>query len=172
MNLFQFKFQSDFDLNRVLKGRSWYFDNQLLMLKRWHKGMTTSNVKLECATLWVQIWGALFDMLSAKVATEVGSRLGTVEDVERRKRQDMQDFFMRIRVAFPISKPLRQGGFISNSNRVRIWVMFKYERLLIFCHYCGLLGHDLCHCASHYAVEKNGGEIEYQYGHWLKVAGS
>ena len=58
-NLFQFKFQNDFDLNRVLKRGLWCFDNQLLMLKRWHKGMTTSNVKLECASLWVQIWGAL-----------------------------------------------------------------------------------------------------------------
>ena len=144
-NLFQFKFQSEFDLIRVLKGGPWCFDNQLLMLKRWHKGMTASNVKLECASLWVQIWGAPFDMLSAKIATEVGSRLGTVDDVERHRRQDMQNFFMRIRIALPISKPLRRGGFISDSDGVRTWVTFKYERLPIFCHYCVLLGHDLCH---------------------------
>lgn len=139
------------------------------MLKRWQKGMTASNVKLECASLWIQIWGASFDMISSQVATEVGSRLGTVEDVERRRRQDMQNFFMRVWVALPISKPLRCGGFIVDSNGVRTWVNFKYERLPIFCHYCGLLGHDLCHCASHYAMEKNGGQIEYQYGDWLNV---
>ncbi|XP_075650023.1 uncharacterized protein LOC142620550 [Castanea sativa] len=169
-NLFQFKFQNDFDLNHVLKGGSWCFDNQLLMLKRWHKGMTASNVKLECASLWVQIWGAPFDMLSSKVATEVGSRLGIVEDVERHRRQDMPNFFMRVQLALPISKPLRRGGFVANSDDVRTWVTFKYERLPIFYHYCGLLGHDLRHCAL-YAVEKNGGEIEDQYGDWLKVAG-
>lgn len=172
MNLFQFKFQNEFDLNCVLKGGPWCFDNQLLMLKRWHKGMTASNVKLECASLWVQIWGAPFDMLFAKVETEVWSRLGTVDNVERRRRQDMQNFFMRVRVALPISKPLRRGGFISVSDGVHTWVTFKYERLPIFCHSCGLLGHDLRHCASHYAMKKNGGEIEYQYGDWLKVAGS
>ena len=65
-NFFQFKFQFDFDLNRVLKGGPWSFDNQLLMLKKWQKGMTASNVKLDCASLWIQIWGAPFDMVSPK----------------------------------------------------------------------------------------------------------
>ena len=78
---------------------------------------------------------------------------------------------MRVWVALPISKPLRRGGFIANSGSVRTWVKFKYKWLPILCHYCGLLGYDLRHCASHYAVEKNGGEIKYQYGDWLKVVG-
>ena len=141
------------------------------MLKRCQKGMIASNVKLECASLWIQIWGASFDMISSQVVTKVGSRLGTVEDVERRRQQDMQIFFIRVQVAMPILKPLQRGGFIADSDGVRTWVKFKYERLPIFCHYYGLLGHDLRHCASHFAVEKNGGQIEYQYGDWLKVVG-
>ena len=84
-NLFQFKFQTEFDFSRVLKGGLWSFDNQLLLLKRWQRGMTMSNVKLEHASLWIQIWGAPFDMVSPQVTKEVGSRLGMVEDVERRR---------------------------------------------------------------------------------------
>lgn len=38
---------------------------------------------------------------------------------------------------------------------------FKYERLPL---YCGMLGHDVKHCASHFAIIQNGGEINYQYG--------
>ena len=40
------------------------------------------------------------------------------------------------------------------------WVNFKYEQLLLFCHYCGLLGHDIKHCASYYAASKNDGEVD------------
>ena len=126
--------------------------------------MIASNVKLDCASLWIQIWGAPFDMVSPQVATEVGSRLGVVEDVERRRRQDAPSYFMRVRVALPLSKPLRRGGFIVDSNGGKTWVHFKYERLPMFCHFCGVLGHDFHHCARHFAAEKSDGEVEYQYG--------
>ena len=73
------------------------------MLTRWRKGMNASNVSLDHASLWVQIWGAPFDMVSSLVAIEVGNRLDNVEEVERRRRQDTPNLFMRVCVALPIS---------------------------------------------------------------------
>ena len=105
-NLFQFKFNMEFDLERVLQGGPWTFDNQALMLRRWQRGMTASNVKFETASLWVQIWGAPFDMVSPSVAERVGSRLGAVEEVERKLKQEAQNLVMRVKVALPISKPI------------------------------------------------------------------
>ncbi|XP_075644994.1 uncharacterized protein LOC142615982 [Castanea sativa] len=86
LNLFQFKFQYELEMDRVLRGGPWSFDNQLLLLQRWKKGMNVGNIQMEKASLWVQIWGAPFDMISPQVAKEVGSRLGEVEEVEGRKR--------------------------------------------------------------------------------------
>ena len=54
-NLFQFKFQSEFEMDKVLRGGPWSFDNQLLMLQHWKKGMTVGNIQMEKASLWVQI---------------------------------------------------------------------------------------------------------------------
>ena len=79
---------------------------------------------------------------------------------------------MRVKVALPLSKPLRRGAFLADSNGQKSWVMFKYERLALFCHYCGLLGHDLQHCAQYFGATKNGGEVECQYGDWMKAIGS
>ena len=53
-----------------------------------------------------------------------------------------------------------------------MWVSFKYERLSIFCHFCGILGHDLKNCVAHFAAEKQGKRVEYQYGYFLKATGS
>ena len=76
---------------------------------------------------------------------------------------------MRVKVALPIVKPLHRGGFIAGLYGVHTWVSFKYERLLLFCHYYRLLGHDVKHCASHFAVIQNGGEVDYQYGDSLRA---
>lgn len=102
-NLFQFKFQIEFDMAQILQDDRWSFDNQLLLFQRWQKGMT--------------------------------------EEVEGKRRQDDLNYFMPVKVALLIMKPLRRRGFIADSDGVRTWVSFKYERLPLFCHYCGLLGH-------------------------------
>lgn len=132
--------------------------------------MTAANVKFDSVALWIQIWGAPFDMSSPKVASEIGRRLGEVVEVEKRKSSDAQNLFMRVKVTVPLSKPLRWGGFIGGSNGQRSWVDFKYECLPLFCHFCGLLGHDLKHCANHFARSRNGDEMVYQYEEWLKAA--
>ena len=38
------------------------------------------------------------------------------------------------------------------------------------CHVCGMLGHDLKHCASYIACTKIG-EVVCQYSEWLKAIG-
>ena len=63
-NLFPFKFQSEFDMAQILQDGLWSFDNQLLLLQRWQKRVTVGNIKFEHASLWIQIWGAQFDMVS------------------------------------------------------------------------------------------------------------
>ena len=171
-NLFQFKFKTEFEMERIIKSDPWSFDNQVLMVKRWKQGMMMAgNVQFESVALWIQIWGAPFDMISPTVAAKIGSRLGRVEEVEKQQKQEAQNMFMRVKVAIPISKPIRRGGFVAGTDGQRTWVTFRYERLPMFCHWCGIMGHDLKHCAQHFAVTKNGNSVTCQYGDWLKSTG-
>ncbi|KAK7853578.1 uncharacterized protein CFP56_035475 [Quercus suber] len=170
-NLFQFKFRSEFELDRVYTGGVWCFDNQALLLTRWKSGMTATNVKFDSVPLWVQIWGAPFDMRSYRVAAEVGNRLGKVLEVEKRRTNDSQNFFMRVKIAIPLDKEIRRGAFLAGSDGEKHWVHFKYERLPVFCHYCGLLGHDLRYCAKYFSKTKAGIDVDGGYGDWLKAGG-
>lgn len=45
----------------------------------------------------------------------------------------------------------------------------KYERLPVFCHYYGLLGHDLRYCAQYFSKTKTRVDVECGYGDWVKA---
>ncbi|KAK9985251.1 hypothetical protein SO802_030202 [Lithocarpus litseifolius] len=142
-------------MDRVLKGGPWSFDNQVLLLTRWNVGMTAGNVRFDSVALWVQIWGTPFDLVSPRIAETVGSRLGSVVEIEKKQKFEGHSYFMRVKVDIPIVKPIRRGAFLAGSDGKNHWVTFKYERLPLFCHFCGLLGHDLRHCAHYFAATKN-----------------
>ena len=78
--------------------------------------MTASNVRFDLASFWVQIWGALFNMVSPSIVKAVGGCFGVVEEVENRWKQDIPNFFMRVKVALPLSKPFRRRAFLAGSN--------------------------------------------------------
>ena len=141
-------------MNRVLKDGPWTFDNQVLLLIQWKIGMTADNAKFDSISLWIQIWGTPFHLVSPKVAEAVGSKLGTVVEVEKKQKQGGQSYFMRVKVAILLVKLIRKGAFLAVSEGTKHWVTLNYEHLPLFCHHCGILGHNLKHCASYYAATR------------------
>ncbi|KAK7852000.1 hypothetical protein CFP56_040584 [Quercus suber] len=134
---------SEFELNRVFTGGPWSFDNQALLLTGWKAGMMATNVKFDLVALWVQIWGAPFDMRTPRVAEEVRNRLGRVLEVEKRCNNDSQNFFMRVKVAIPIEKEICRGAFLAGSDGRKYWVDLNKT--------------------------KKGVDVECGYEDWLKV---
>ena len=57
--LFQFKFVMEIQLKWVLNNGLWSFENHILLLRRWEKGMTAFSVSFETIPIWVQVWGCL-----------------------------------------------------------------------------------------------------------------
>ena len=60
--LFQFKFSMESQLNWVINNGPWSFDNHILLLRRWEKGMTAFSVKFLTIPIWVPVWGLPFDL--------------------------------------------------------------------------------------------------------------
>ncbi|XP_023874702.1 uncharacterized protein LOC111987231 [Quercus suber] len=166
-NVLQFKFGSRYQLEWVEKSGPWNFENNLLLLCRWRKGLTSKNVSFSHTPFWVQIWGLPFENMSEDIGKEIGRKIGRVLEVDKRALQADQAKFLRVRVEVQIDKPLRRGGYVKNEEGERIWVDFRYERLPIFCYRCGILGHDEKHCHESSMVQPAG----RQYGEWLKAGG-
>ena len=71
--------------------------------------------------------------MSEDAGKDIGSRLGRVLEVDKRSLQAEQAKFMRVRIEFPIDKPLRREGNITNTEGEQCSIIFRYERLPTFC---------------------------------------
>ena len=57
-NILQFKYSSEYQLQWVEKNGPWNFDNNLLLLCRWRRGLTSTNITFTHSPFWVSDLGA------------------------------------------------------------------------------------------------------------------
>ena len=165
-SVLQFKFNSEYQLQWVERNGPWNFENNLLLLCRWRKGLSASNINFTHSPFWVQIWDLPFEHMSMEVGRDLGNCLGNFIEADRRTGHYDQAKFMRIRVNLQLDKPLRRRGKVAGDDGDKFWVSFKYERLPTFCYICGRMGHDDRHCpesAEHHNSPR-------QYGEWLRAS--
>lgn len=167
-DILQFKFTSKYQMEWVEKNGPWNFENNLLLLCRWRKGLTVANIVFPHSPFWIQIWGVPFELMVEETGKDVGNRIGKFLEVDKRTWQSEQAKYMRIRAELPLHKPLRRGAYLLNEEGEKVWVTFKYERLPTVCYRCGRLGHDDKHCDA----KESGLTTEYQYGDWIRANGS
>ena len=164
-NIYQFKFSSEYQLEWVEKNGPWNFDNKLLLLCRWRKGLSVSNITFTHAPFWVQIWGLPFENLSEDVGKDLGNSLGRYLEIDKHMWLMKQAKILRIQVSIPLNKPLRRGDNIVNLDGGKTWVILKYKRLPSFCFQCGYLGHD----EKHYSIPPCNPNTPKQYEEWLRA---
>ncbi|XP_050280978.1 uncharacterized protein LOC126721931 [Quercus robur] len=164
-DILQFKFRSRYQMEWVEKSGPWNFENNLLFLCRWKKGLSSTNIVFMHTPFWVQVWGLPFEFMNEEVGKDIGGTIGNLLEVDKCSWQSNQAKFMNIRVDVHIKNPLQRGGYVSSPKGVNHWVAFKYERLPTLCSMCGRIGHDIKHCLE----TTNGQEIEKQYGEWIRA---
>ena len=83
-NILQFKFSSRCQLEWVERNGPWNFENNLLLLCRWRKGLSSANIVFTYTPLWVQIWGLPFEHMTEEVGRDIGGKIGRVMEVDKR----------------------------------------------------------------------------------------
>ena len=94
--LLQFKFSIENQLNWVLNNGPWSFDNHLLLLRRWEKGMIAFKVDFKFVPIWVQVWGLPFDLINEDARKDIGGSSGRVLDMDCKAIVADQARFLRI----------------------------------------------------------------------------
>ena len=102
--IYQFKFSNEHQLKWVESNSPWNFENNLLLLQRWKRGMTANNIIFTHSPFWIQVWGLPFDMLSKKTRKDIGNSIGKFVIADSRSWSSDQAKYMGIWVKIPLNK--------------------------------------------------------------------
>ncbi|KAH9647988.1 hypothetical protein KPL70_025411 [Citrus sinensis] len=154
-NIFMFKFAEEVDKKRVLKGGPWHFDRPLIVLAE-PKGIgEVAKQSFTHTSFLVQIRNVPLACMDKDFLWDLGRKIGSVEEVQTDDNGDCIGEYARIRVSINITQPLERILFLKQEGETDIPMPVVYERLLDFCYFCGIIGHQY---------------KEYlPYGSWMKA---
>ena len=164
-----FCFEEARDLDRVLLLSPWSFDKYLVVLHKLAVGEAVNKLKFQRASFWVQIHGLPTMNQTREVGLRIGGILGEVEKVDVDEKSFCLGGYLRIRVSMGITQPLCRGRRVRIRTSAATWVDFRYERVPIFCYWCGKVDHDERDCYLWISSKETLRPEDKQFGPWLRA---
>ncbi|XP_010688971.2 uncharacterized protein LOC104902765 [Beta vulgaris subsp. vulgaris] len=163
--LFVVRFASKRDKDKVMAGRPWTFDQNLVMLQEIEDDIQPSEIVLKQCPIWVRLYNLPMRSRSESHIRMIGGSIGQVLEV------DMDDIgwdkSARLRILLDVTKPFKRVQRIAVKSGGSVLVELKYERLPTFCYMCGVIGHIERDCLSNIVEDKDG---EKQWGSWIRAS--
>ncbi|MBA0765731.1 hypothetical protein Gotri_014884 [Gossypium trilobum] len=137
---YSFKFFHTVDMNKVLKGLPWFFNNHLLLHKRKMKE-DPLTVLLNYVVFWIQI----HDLPSGLMLETMAKHFGVFMEYDMRILSLRLLWYMRIKVRLDVrlAPKLREKVQVGDQP---YYARFQYEKLSLFCFIYGKLGHGKSFC--------------------------
>jgi 14-3-3 protein epsilon len=159
--LFLFSFAHPLDMEAVLNGGPWTFDNNMLLLERVQLGMQIESIPLFYTDFWVQIHNLPAGLMKEMVGVKLGSYIGTFMEYDKNNNTSFWRQYMRVRVKVDVRQPLKKDTKVKDREGNWCTVNFKYEKLGVFCFVCGIMGHAENKCEIRFSMENDDGRREW-----------
>ncbi|MCH95184.1 hypothetical protein A2U01_0016158, partial [Trifolium medium] len=155
--IFLFNFAHPLDMEAVLIGGPWTFDNNTLVVDRVQLGMQIEHIPLFHADFWVQIHNLPVGLMKEKVGISLANYIGSFVEYDKNNNTSFWRQYMRVRVKVDVRQPLKKDTKVKNKEGEWCTVNFKYEKLGVFCFVCGIMGHAEKKCAIRFSMEHDDG---------------
>lgn len=101
---------------------------------------------------------------------ELGSQVGTVEDIDTGSTKDCLGKYMRVKVRIDVTKPLERAlNFVLDDEDKTICIFISYEKLPEFCYHYGLIGHSQSECRDYKKSSESVTDLEPNFGKHLRA---
>jgi hypothetical protein len=167
-NMFVAEFEEVDDKIRILKGRPWLFDGNLIALADFDGLTPPVAMQFEYASFWVRMYNLPLACMGKTSVQKIGASVGVVEDVDVDDDDPGWGEYVRVKIKVDLKKPLARGRMLHLPDK-SVWVAFKYEKLPRLCYKCGIILHGLQGCSEEGSFSSNSSSAHDSYGPWLRV---
>jgi hypothetical protein len=105
-NIWLFEFKEEDDRRRVLDGRPWSFDCQIIVLNEFNGRTPPTQMAFKQSPFWVQIHDMPLLCMTKGIAVKIGESMGRLVEVDLAGEGAGWGQCLRIRVEIDLAKPL------------------------------------------------------------------
>jgi hypothetical protein len=157
---FLFHFAHLLDMEAVLNGGPWSFDNNTLILERVQLGVQIEHIPLHFVNMRAQVHDLPTGLMKESVGLRLANYIGSFLEYDKNNNSSFWRQYMRIRVKIDVRLPLKKDTKVMDKEGKWCTVKFKYEKLGIFCFVCGIMGHAENKCEVRFAMKQDDGVRE------------
>ena len=111
-NLFLIDFENQWDKDRILEGRPWTFDGDLVSLVDFDGVTPPSQLDFDKADFWVRMYDLPLACMSVEVGNQIGATMGEVEEVDVNDEGVGWGKYLRVKILLDLTKPLSRGRML------------------------------------------------------------
>jgi hypothetical protein len=167
-NMWLFEFTEREDKKRVLAGRPWSFNCQIIVLNDFDETVPPSQMDFSQSPFWIQAHDMPLLYMTKGVGTKIGNSMGTLHEVDVAGNGVGWGQCLGMQVTMDLTKPLDRGRALNFAGKSQ-WISFKYEKLPMLCYHCGRIVHGRQGCLERQSGRLNSNAMEKQWGEWLQV---
>jgi hypothetical protein len=105
--LFLFQFAHALDMEAVLQGGPWSFNNQMLILERVGLRVQIENIPLYHFDFWVQVHNLPTGLMAERVGKTLTNYIGSFVEYDKNNKGSFWREYMRIKVRVDVRQPLK-----------------------------------------------------------------
>ncbi|KAG7559487.1 Reverse transcriptase zinc-binding domain [Arabidopsis thaliana x Arabidopsis arenosa] len=135
---FQFRFDFEEDLTKVLENRPYHFDQWMVILQKWEPVISASFPSQ--IPFWVELQGLPMHFWKQQMIYRIGEELGTILDHE------ITPAAAKVKVEINGLAPLTKQTVVEFPDGSEALVTLEYKNLKKHCFHCQRLSHEIANC--------------------------
>ncbi|KAF9610844.1 hypothetical protein IFM89_025254 [Coptis chinensis] len=158
------RFENIQECKHVITNGPWMLGGYIFSVKEWMRGKRLEEYRFDLVKFWVQIWDLPKDRINKANVWKIDAELGMVMEADISCPPEFNRPVARVRVEMDVKERLKKDQQIKLETGEELVVRLKYEKLEVFCYFCGVIGHDhlACRIRNQYCYDliKCGGTIK------------